>query len=116
MKNEVSNWRTTAFSWNGQASVPDTTGVYVILRVRRVMGLPLSADPIYVGKTKNLRKRMGSHLDPAKAHNERVGALPNRETVEFWCNLLPGDQIAEAEKDLIRVINPQANKIRYQTL
>lgn len=77
------------------------------------MGLPMRSDPLYVGKTKNLRKRMSSHLDPARAHNEQVGAVSDRESLEFWCNLMPDDQIDMAEKLLIRTVNPTANKIRY---
>jgi excinuclease UvrABC nuclease subunit len=85
----------------------------VILRVNRLMGLPMHSDPLYIGKTKNLRKRMGSHLDPATAHNEQVGAVNDRESLEFWCNLMPQEQITAAEIALIQVVNPRANKIRY---
>jgi excinuclease UvrABC nuclease subunit len=87
--------------------------VYVILRVNRVMGLPLQSEPLYVGKTRNLRHRMGMHLDPATAHNEHVGAVRDREALEFWCNLMPREQITSAEKILIQAVNPTANKIRY---
>ena len=113
MKNEVSNWRSAPYSRHGRESVPASPGVYAILRVNRVMGLPLLSEPIYIGKSKNLKSRMGSHLDPAKAHNEHVGSLHDRASLEFWCNLMPGDQIAAAEKSLIQVVNPSANKIRY---
>ncbi len=113
MNNEVSNWRSVSYSRHGRVSVPESSGVYAILRVNRVMGLPMQAEPIYIGKTKNLRKRMGSHLDPATAHNEHVGAVNDRETLEFWCNLMPQEQITAAEKNLIQVVNPRANKIRY---
>lgn len=113
MKNEVSNWRSVSFSRHGRESVPENPGVYVILRVTRVMGLPMQSEPIYIGKSKNLRKRMGSHLDPATAHNEHVGAVNDRESLEFWCNLMPQEQITAAEIALIQIVNPRANKVRY---
>ena len=93
--------------------MPESPGVYAILRVNRVMGLPLQVEPIYIGKSKNLKSRLGSHLDPAKAHNEHVGSLNDRESLEFWCNLMPQEQITVAEKKLIQSLNPRANKIRY---
>jgi excinuclease UvrABC nuclease subunit len=113
MKNEVSNWRSVSYSRHGRESVPESPGVYAILRINRVMGLPMLADPIYIGKSKNLRIRMGRHLDPATAHNEHVGAVNDRESLEFWCNLMPSEQITVAEKNLIQLVKPKANKIRY---
>ena len=94
-------------------SVPERPGVYAIMRVNRVFGLPMAAEAIYIGKSNNLRRRMASHLDPATAHNEQVGAVQDREALEFWCNLMPGDQITAAEKVLIQIIKPTANKVRY---
>ncbi len=68
---------------------------------------------MYVGRTSNLRSRMGSHLNPATAHNEHVANLRDRSSLEFWCNLMPVDETAMAEKMLIRSVDPLANKIRY---
>jgi len=113
MKNIISNWRSVPFSRHGRESVPESAGVYAILRVNRVMGLPMRSEPVYIGKSTNLHYRMASHLNPATAHNEEVGSLHDRESHEFWCNLMPSDQITEAEKTLIQVVNPKANKIRY---
>ena len=73
----------------------------------------MASEAVYIGKTKNLRKRMTTHLDPATAHNEQVGAVQDRAALEFWCNLMPGDQITAAEKVLIQIIKPTANKVRY---
>jgi len=113
MKNAFANWRSVSFSRHGREFVPEASGVYAILRVNRVLGLPLGVEPLYVGKSKNLKLRMGKHLDPATAHNEHVGAVQDREALEFWCNLMPGDQVTSAEKILIQAVNPTANKIRY---
>jgi len=113
MSYDISNWRSTAFSRLARETVPERPGVYAILRVTRVLGLPMAAEAIYIGKTKNLRRRMGSHLDPATAHNEHVGSIQDREALEFWCNLMPGDQTTAAEKILIQIIKPTANKVRY---
>src|SRR5437868_6760909 len=97
IKGEVASRRSVSFSRHGRESVPGSSGVYAILRVHRVMGLPMQSEPIYIGKAKNLRTRMGSHLDPFRAHNEQVVAVSDRESLEFWCNLMPSDQITAAE-------------------
>lgn len=83
------------------------------MRVQRAMGLPLQSEVLYIGKTRNLRLRMGQHLNPATAHNPEVAVAPDKDALEFWCNLMPGDAIALAEKQLIHLANPKANRIRY---
>ena len=110
MKATLPNWRSVPFSRHGRNSVPNSPGVYVILRVNRLLGIPMHVEPIYVGKSKSLRTRLGRHLNPARAHNEQVGSVDRRDTIEFWCNLMPEDRITEAEKNLIRIVNPKANK------
>ncbi|HEU6448924.1 MAG TPA: GIY-YIG nuclease family protein [Verrucomicrobiae bacterium] len=114
MKNRIQNWRFTPFSKSGRASVPKSSGVYAILRINRVMGLPMALVPIYVGQSHNLRLRMAGHLDPAKAHNENVGFLPDRASLEFWWAAVPSELLAAAEKTLIQSVKPKANKIRYR--
>lgn len=113
MKNKSEDWRSVPYSRHGRQVVPKLPGVYAIMRVSRVMGLPLQSNVIYIGKTENLRLRMGQHLNPTTAHNPGVAAAQDKEALEFWCNLMPDDVIASAEKHLIRFANPKANKLRY---
>ena len=114
MRSNFKDWRHVSFSRHEQRFVPEATGIYALLRIRRSMGLPLEIEPVYVGVSHNLRQRLGRHLNPLRAHNEHVGSLQDRHMIEFWCNLMPREEIVVAEKTLIRAINPSANKIRYQ--
>lgn len=112
MSSTFKNWRSTSFSAGARNSVPDQSGIYAILRVERVFGLPRASEVLYIGKTLNLRKRLGQHLNPQTAHNE-VSFAPDRPTFEFWCHLVPSELIDSAEQDLIRSVKPKTNKITY---
>jgi excinuclease UvrABC nuclease subunit len=112
MKNNFKDWRMTSFSHPGRASVPARSGVYAIVRTRRVFGLPTSFDVLYVGRSKSLRTRLAQHLNLNAAHNE-VSFSSDRSTLEFWCHLMPDDEIVSAEAELIRSIKPSTNKILY---
>ena len=101
----INKWKTkfptgvrSLFRGMGGRPFQKVLGVYAILRIERRLGLPMHSDALYIGKTRNLRRRMGNHLDPATAHNEQVDAINDRESLEFWCNLMPGDQLTAAEK------------------
>jgi excinuclease UvrABC nuclease subunit len=113
MNNEAANWRSVPFTRGVNDTVPERAGVYAILRTKRVHGLPLTVDPVYVGKSRNLRQRLRSHLNRATAHNDVVASLMNRETIEFWCILMPEGEVGEMEKAIIQGVKPMANKIRY---
>jgi|GEM_PF-7091133 len=108
----LGDWRVAAFSVGGKRSVPSHPGVYAILRVERILGLPHQVEVLYIGRSGNLRIRLGRHLSPMVAHNE-VSFLPDRSTLEFWCHFMPGEDIASAEKTLIRSLKPTTNKVRY---
>jgi excinuclease UvrABC nuclease subunit len=112
MSSTFKNWRSTSFSAGARTSVPDQSGVYAILRVERVLGLPRTSEVLYIGKSLSLRIRLGQHLNPHTAHNE-VSFANDRTTLEFWCHPVPSAQLNSAEQDLIRSIKPKTNKILY---
>lgn len=51
-------WKSTLLADHSANAVPPASGVYVLLKVERTAGVPLRADPLYVGKTANLRRRL----------------------------------------------------------
>lgn len=52
------HWKSAALAAYAAEAVPREAGVYVLLHVDRTMGVPLRAEPIYVGKTQDLRRRL----------------------------------------------------------
>lgn len=99
------------------SNVPPVAGVYVITDVLEVAALRMRVEPIYVGRSRNLRRRLSSHLNPWRVHNaslsRRLNAGPRYSKFEFWFKILEPSEISESEKELIRALTPEANIIRY---
>lgn len=59
MQHETFNdWRVAHYGISGAHVVPPRSGVYAILRLSRVLGVPHSVAPLYVGRARNLRRRL----------------------------------------------------------
>ncbi len=84
------------------------------MRADRAFGLPIQLDVIYVGKSKNLRRRFLDHTNPWREHNESLNNMGNREKWEFWYLSLPGEEIDRAERKLINASTPMTNHILYR--
>lgn len=52
-----SDWRIVDYHPVFRRDVPEQGGIYVIVKSRRLLGLPVVAVPLYVGKSHNLRRR-----------------------------------------------------------
>jgi excinuclease UvrABC nuclease subunit len=108
-----STWAVVEFHRAFAGSVPNSPGIYALIRAHRVQGIPLTAEPVYIGKSRNLRNRFAQHADPMRQHNSDLGAVTIRENLEFWYLPLPEEGIDEAERAAIQALAPQTNKIRY---
>lgn len=110
-------WASVRLPGSALSNVPPVAGVYVITDVLEVAELRMRVEPIYVGKSRNLRRRLGSHLDPWRIHNaslsRRLTAGPRNSKFEFWFKVLEPEEIDESEKELIRALSPETNIIRY---
>ena len=106
-------WKDNKFNRALAGHVPQRPGVYAIVGVRRVMGLLTDVDVLYVGRTKNLRRRFGQHTDPWRQHNDDITKIMARSQLEFWYLEVPEQELAQVEKQLIRKSNPRTNKILY---
>lgn len=107
-------WSQASFTAAAANSVPATAGVYVVAEVKRVLGLPISVLPYYVGQSDNLRRRLLQHCDLRQSHNQDVYLLSDKPCIEFWwasCNRSDLDLI---ERHLIRNLQPSMNKIEYK--
>ncbi|WP_068110623.1 GIY-YIG nuclease family protein [Tropicimonas marinistellae] len=111
------HWRSVRVPGATPSRIPALPGVYVIADVLEVASLRLRVEPIYVGKTYSLRRRIGEHLDPWRTHNaslsRRLTAGPKNSKFELWFQVLERNEISKAEKELIKALQPEANIIRY---
>lgn len=95
--------------------VSERPGIYIIGREEDVEGLPVSSEFAYVGKTKNMRRRLAEHEKLAennpllRAYFERHGPR-----VRVWYTTdLQRAELDDLERNLIRELKPACNRIRY---
>ena len=91
-------WKTAPYHAKVADALPSSSGVYVLAVTRRVDGFPVSVQPLYVGKSMNLRRRTIEHQHPLEP-NPGLNGL-GEEAVE----------IAQREAQLIRSLQPSANR------
>ena len=107
------SWKNTGFFKSMAYRVPQSSGVYVITDVKRVVGLPTSINVLYVGKATNLRRRFLDHVNPWREHNKGLLLMGDTGTWEFWFSEYPSEQIDQLERELIRDSKPSQNIIKY---
>jgi len=93
-------------------------GVYLVVRVDRVLDVPTRMEVLYVGRTlRPFRRRFREHADPWRAHNQRLNATlldPDLAGLELWVRELEPKDARRAERILIHWLKPKLNKIRYK--
>ncbi len=107
------NWKNIPFSAGLATEVPPDSGIYAIARVRRVLRLPVDLSLLYVGQSRDLRRRFRDHAVPWRRGSRALKQLPDSESWEFWYRRFPEDLLDEAERHLIRTAEPVINIIRY---
>jgi len=113
MKNKTLFWESKRLNRAFRASVPPGSGVYVIVAVRRVLDFPAQLDLLYVGKSKNLRRRFIEHSDPWSEHNLGLKQVAFDVPLEFWHASVSEDALDSVERELIQQANPSANVVTY---
>jgi len=109
------NWRSISFLPSLDGHVPQSAGLYAILRAERVQGLPVAWDIDYVGKSVNLRRRFREHAAPWRERSRaiRQGRVYREEGWEFWFKVVRAEDLDKGEQELIRRIKPRANVLLY---
>lgn len=103
------SWFSVGFQQAQKNRVTSGPGLYVIKKVNRVLGLPVSSVVLYVGRSKNLKRRFLQHLSPVSEHNQQLLTLSWEEELEFWFAEAPSDKLTRLESLLIRQLEPIAN-------
>src|SRR5690606_5973310 len=99
-------WNLITYRRGLQLALPGVPAVYVIASVERVHGLPVRLEPLYVGQTKNVRRRTTQHLDRDEPNPELNGAVA-RQRLELWWRSVPAEQLNDAEDELIETFAPR---------
>jgi excinuclease UvrABC nuclease subunit len=107
---ELEKWRVAGYTVAHESQIPEIAGIYALLKVRRVYGIPVGVEPIYVGQAKNLRRRWAQHLSTGET-NPGLQWLEGR--VEFWWTSIPAEELDRAEGSLIDALTPVANRRRH---
>lgn len=102
------DWKSTRLSNSSRRVVPEQPGVFLILRVLRSHGLPLSTTKLVARKAQNLRASFSKSLIPwVYESNELRELLIEKRTdeLEFWFHKFPPDEISQAESILLQQTN-----------
>lgn len=115
MKSNYGKWESILLAAALADFVPSAPGVYTIAAVHRVIGMPLNLEVLYIGKSKNLKRRFREHANPWREHNEALNNRAMSGGLEFW--FLPTDlkSLDSLERNLIHLAQPLTNKIRYRS-
>lgn len=116
----MSNWKHLPLAHAFARKAIGTGGVYLVARVRRVLGLPAQLEPLYVGRTlRPFRQRLGEHANPWMAHNSGLHAelsAADLDGLELWMLELGPNDARSVERHLIRALKPTLNRIRYKEM
>jgi hypothetical protein len=103
-------------SLNGAAiHAGGSSGIYLIGEVNETLGVPVSYDWVYVGRSNNLTRRLLEHLPINEANpGLRTWIKNSGESLIVRFAFVPVKEIAKAEKLLIRSLKPQHNRIMFK--
>ena len=110
---QPNQWQSRALGQSLRHSIPQQAGVYMMCVKPpnvSVMPEPFSnfVEIIYVGRSKNLRRRYREHLNTPspKVH---IAKQTYSDNLRFWFLCLPEERISNAESVLISCLGPPAN-------
>ena len=102
-------WKHCKLRGNQAFRVEDLSGVYVVKKMLRVMELPLTEKIVYVGKSKNLKRRFREHCNIKSEHNLGLLKANLNEELEFWYLRAGKSEISKIESYLIDELKPLTN-------
>ncbi len=104
-------WRSKHLS-ESNSSVPATPGVYVIGHCNSFHGLEVKRLYVYVGESKNLRRRLDEHLPLTEENPQLKDFLRNNySTAVCWYAPTEASQRKVIQDDLIREFQPRFNTL-----
>lgn len=109
------NWRMKHLT-STIAHLPATPGIYVIGHEESIAGLELRRIYVYVGKTKNMRRRLSEHSHLTELHPELSSYLrENRGKAKIWYTTdIAEEDLDGFERTLVRALKTIYNRIKYE--
>ena len=101
----VHNWQLFRLDAADRDHIPDVPGVYTLLAIPNVAGLPSCSYPMYVGQSVSLHKRFGDYLNKERRQTGRpkVFRFLNLYSDHTWfCFTSLSAQVLDAVEDGIR--------------
>lgn len=109
-------WKAVCGAHGKNANLPTHSGIYAYAEVRRIAGLVVSTEWVYIGQSRNLKQRISQGHDLRYEKNEdlRFWLKRNFENVELWFAHVDEAQLDEVERELVGAIQPRFNKLLKQ--
>ena len=105
------NWQQVGTIHGAGDFVPSGSGIYAYASVIRIAGLPVLIEWKYIGKSKNLRNRIGTGHDVRNEQNDGLRSWLRRcnRNSELWFCRVSEDDLDHVEQGLIAQVQPEFN-------
>ena len=101
---------TQKYRSTSMARVPEKPGLYAYGKVKKVFELERKRNIVYVGETKNLRRRLSEHR-PNEEKNEKLRQYlrEEKDVICWYCTLegLSKKERRDIETQMIKALNPK---------
>ena len=116
------DFKQAPFIPGAQLSIPAESGVYLVVAkpIIHLQGNPIRnpsmklrelQNVLYVGRSSNLRKRFGEHINGGPGTTSVADITRCFAGLTFWWLTVSGGETQELEDLLIRTFGPPANKV-----
>ena len=107
-------WKSQVLNSTNASLIPEISGVYALLKTNRYKGLPVCTEAVYVGKSKNLKRRFLQYASRKQIHSDLIMNFLFNENAEFWFSEHSEKDIDNLEKKIISELRTPFNKIQYK--
>lgn len=109
-------WRRVRTPGAASRVAPTIRGVYAFGEVEAIEGLPVGMTWRYVGRSQNLRQRLGQHAPLLETNPDlRDWLACHHDTAELWFASTATNAEARAlEMRLVRALKPTFNKVTFK--
>ncbi len=93
--------------------VPPIPGIYVLSQLHTAEGLPISWNHVYIGQSKNLRRRLDQHTMRTEVRPElhRFMEVCHNGLWVWYTTDVETDTLSDLEIVLIRQLRPRFNRL-----